>query len=170
MSPWDYLLTAVVESKSRLGADHVVAQRGMRLLCVLAASGKLDMERNLHLYYDNNVQPQGPDFDPLFATYEFDLKDAFKAFLTQKDELIMPHVWRFYREKVSRYDASWEGNVVPFATIKQRIAQYNFKIWRRWYRVFVFLHRWFAAVREKSYQPGGAGQKRARASFEALQG
>ena len=169
MSPWDYLFTAVIESRSKLGADHFVTQRGMRLMCVLAASGKLDMERDLHLYYHNNVQPQGSEFTPLYATYEFDLDLVFKAFLTQKDELIMPHVWGFHRQKVSRFDASLVGNAVPYAAIKQRIAQYNLKIWRRWYRTFVFLERWYAEIRFKSYAPGGAGEKRARASFESLQ-
>ncbi len=170
MSPWDYLFNAVLETQAKCGAEDPVAARGMRLLCVLATSGKLDLERDLHMYYHNNVHPQGNGFLPLRATYEFELWDAFKALLTLHDDLIMPYVWTFNREKVQKGGADLECNKVPYPAIKQRIAQYHLKIWRRGYRIFLLLERWWAEIRFKSYKPGGVGEKRARASFESLQG
>ena len=167
MSAWDYLMEACLESQSSLGASHPVAERGRRLLCVLASSGKLDMGRQLHMYYGDNVHDQGPFFTPLWAAWQLEFHDVFKAFLSPRDDKIMPHVWKFHQERMPKGGDHLPCNQVPYAAIRARIGRYHHKIWRRIVRVHILLGRMWRETRDRLYVPGARGAKLARLSFEA---
>lgn len=178
LSAWDYCWSAnnhaLREGDWTDPASQDTLQ--MRMLCALARSGKLNIERKTHIAM-NWTSPLDRD-DVISTTLYNGMFAAVHDLLSLGDEIvpIAAKALRLGRENgpychhYVQLESDPAGNVALKA-VAARITRYKrdklLAYIRCMVRLRILLARWWASARETAYAPEGAGAKRARVSFDA---